>query len=278
LSHNHSTQELCRIALVSRSGFYKFQNNSKKFHEDELQLVDSMKAIQKSVNNTYGYRRMKIAVESELKIAINHKKVARIQKELGFQAKIRRKRFSYPKQSFGYEGPKKNILNRNFTTEAPNQKWVTDITYINNGSTRMYLSALLDLFNREIIAYRLSESLELPFVLETFQEGFSKYKPENVLIHSDQGGHYTAPQFCNLLRTNKAVQSMSRRGNCWDNAVMENFFSQLKIELIYRLQNLSKVELQRRIDDYIVFYNTKRIRTEIKMAPVDYRSHFSQTA
>jgi putative transposase len=161
---------------------------------------------------------------------------------------------------------------------VPNQKWVTDITYILNGSKRLYLSALMDLCNREIIAYRISDDIALAFVMETLKDAFRRYQPQRVIVHSDQGGHYTSPQFGKMLVDNQAIQSMSRRGNCLDNASMENFFGHLKSECIHRLRPMPQVQLRRQIDQYIDFYNNRRIQLKMKMAPVEYRSHLAQTA
>lgn len=221
---------------------------------------------------------MKVALEDRLGVPVNRKRVARLQRENGLQARIRRKRFTYPRHSFPSEPPKPNILSRDFSAAAPNQKWVTDITYIQVGNHRLYMSALMDLFNREIVAYKVSESIALPFVLATLQQAFDERQPAKVLVHSDQGGHYTSPAFCSMLRQRKALQSMSRRGNCWDNAAMENFFGHFKCELVYRLNPCSRKELENKIHEYIQFYNNERIQEKMKMAPVAYRSHFSQTA
>jgi transposase InsO family protein len=246
-------------------------------HRD-VEIVCEIKRIHAETRQTYGYRRLKIVLERNLGIAINKKRIQRIQRQHGLYAQIRRRRLSYPKPQFQVEAHKENILKRDFKSTELNKKWVTDITYIQNGSTRLYMSALMDLCNREIISYRVSNSIELPFVMETFREAFEKYYPEKVLIHSDQGGHYTSPQFCHMLKQNGAIQSMSRRGNCLDNASMENFFGHFKSELIHRLKPMKEEDLKKQIDNYIDFYNHQRIQQKMKMAPVEYRSHLFQTA
>lgn len=237
-----------------------------------------MRIIQNESMQTYGYRRMKIAIEAELNQPVNHKRIARLQRESRLQAVIRRKRFNYPKTMFVADGPKENILNRDFAASEPNRKWVTDITYLQVGTQRLYMSAILDLFNNELVAYRISADFGMSFVLETVKAAFGKTQAKHVLIHSDQGGHYMSRVYNKLLTENAAIQSMSRRGNCWDNAVMENFFSHLKTELLYRFKPESREELEKCIREYVIFYNTKRIQTKMKMAPVAYRSHLSQTA
>lgn len=265
-------------AQVSRSGYYKYLSLMEQQDHRDSEIVCEIKRIHAETRCIYGYRRLKIALERNLGISINKKRIQRIQKQYGLHAQIRRRRFSYPKSKFQVEPPKENILNRDFESTELNKKWVTDITYIHNGSKRLYMSALMDLCNREIISYRVSESIALPFVMETLDEAFEKYNPEKVLVHSDQGGHYTSPQFGRLLKKKQAIQSMSRRGNCLDNASMENFFGHFKSELIYRLKPMKEKCLKKEIDEYIDFYNNHRIQQKIKMAPVEYRSHLAQTA
>jgi putative transposase len=273
-----SVTAFCRCAGVSRAGYYRFLHQSGCPVDTDRQLGSCIRTIQEEVDYIYGYRRMKLAVESRLPIAVNKKRIARIQWESGLQARIRRKRFRYPLLNLKREKPKDNILQRNFATDAPNRKWLTDITYLPIGDgQQIYLSAVLDLFNREIVAHRLSESLELPFVLATFEDAFRKREAEGVLVHSDQGTHYTSHAYCSFLREHKAVQSMSRRGVCLDNAAMENFFGHLKSELGNRLGRGTKEEVAAHVEDYIWFYNNDRIQVKLKMAPVAYRSHFEQT-
>ena len=269
---------LCFTANVSRSGYYKSLSAVERRNVKDQKIVEGIKRIHVETRHTYGYRRLKIALERDLGFSVNKKRIQRLQKEYDLHAKIRRRRFNYPKPTFQQEAAKDNILKREFTSEKMNEKWVTDITYIQNGQKRLYMSALMDLYNREIISYRVSNTLMLPFVIETFDEAFQKYKPEKVLIHSDQGGHYTSPQFSHILKKNHAIQSMSRRGNCLDNAAMENFFGHFKTELIYQLKPMKETDLRNQIDSYIDFYNKKRIQTKIRMAPVEYRSHLAHTA
>lgn len=269
---------LCRLAGVSRSGYYRWLDPPPSREDDERGLVDCIRELQQEVGHIYGYRRMKLAVERRLHEAVNRKRVARIQREQGMQARIRRKRRQYPRITAYVESARPDHLRRAFTAERPDQKWVTDITYIQVGDGWLYLSAVMDLFNREIIAYRTSSDLGLSFVLETIRQAFRERRPERVLVHSDQGAHYHACEYAALLQGNHAIQSMSRRGECLDNAAMENFFSHFKCELVQRMRGVSKEEVKQRIDSYISFYNNERIQEKLKMAPVEYRSHFSQTS
>jgi putative transposase len=273
----HPIAVLCRAAGVSRSGYYRFAGHPDATEEADRELANCIRKVQEEVRHIYGYRRMKIAVEDRLNVVVNKKRIARIQRETALQARIRRKRCTYHRLNFQQEKAKPNILKRDFTTHAPNRKWLTDITYVPIGARQLYVSAILDVFNREIVAHRVSESIDLPFVLETFSEAFEKRDAEGVMIHSDQGTHYTSRAFCSLLRAHKAIQSMSRRGVCLDNAAMENFFGLMKSELGVWPRTSTQSELVSQIHDYICFYNNERIQEKLKMAPVAYRKRFEKT-
>jgi putative transposase len=220
---------------------------------------------------------MRIALERKYGLLVNKKCIARVQRKYDLQARIRRKRAYNETILLSYEGPKPNILNQEFHADRPNQKWVTDISYVGPPGKRQYLSAVMDLFNNEIVAFRLSRTQQIPFVLESLKDAFEKRKPEGVLVHSDQGGHYTSRQYCELLREYHAQQSMSRKGKCLDNASMECFFGHLKSELLRRIATKSRSEIAQNISSYINFYNQRRIQQKIKMAPIEYRSHFEKT-
>jgi putative transposase len=278
LSDRHHVRVLCEAGGVSRSGYYKYLRSRTEVPEEDLDLVERIRRVQGQVMQTYGYRRMKLALESEYAIPVNKKRIARLQREHQLQARIRRRRSSAPPLIFAVpEGPKPNILDRDFHAAGPDRKWVTDITTVQVGSQRLYVSAVMDLFNREIVSYSINASIALPLVLQSIQDAFEIRRLDRVLVHSDQGGHYTSTTYCSLLRSHNAIQSMSRKGNCWDNASMECFFGQFKSELINRLKTCSRQELENSIHAYVRFYNTRRIQTKIKMAPVVYRSHFVQT-
>ncbi len=235
---------LCEVGGVSPSGYYKFLRSHVEADAADVELVARIRQVQGRVMQSYGYRRMKMALENEYPACVNKKKIARLQKEHQLQAHIRRRRYNTPSMVFAVpEGPKPNILDRDFTATEPDRKWVTDITTVRVGDQRLYVSAVMDLFNREIVSYGISMSIALPLVLQSLEDAFAIRRPRSVLILSDQGGHYTSPSYCNLLRRHNAVQSMSRKGKCWDNASMECFFGQFKSELINRLKPCSKQEL-----------------------------------
>lgn len=167
-----------------------------------------------------------------------------------------------------------NILERNFIATSPNEKWVTDITYIQYGQTVKYLATILDLYNNEIVAYRLYNHQQTPLVLDVLKAALkARYYPKGVMIHSDQGSVYTSYAYQNLVEEMECVASMSRRGNCWDNAVIESFHSNLKAEEFMRVRHHSltneRVEIQ--VDDYMAYYNKERIQEKLGyLAPIEY--------
>jgi len=203
---------------------------------------------------------------------INQKKVQRLMKLLGLQAKIRRKRkfITYVKSNEKV----KNILNREFFPSLPGKKLVTDISYLTVGNLRMYLSVLIDLYNKEVVEYIISNHMPLNIATDLINKYIQKNTVNGTMIHSDQGTHYTAQVYQNLLKEYHIIQSMSRRGCCYDNACVENFFGHLKSELIYNIKINSKEQLQKEVEQYIIFYNNERIQLKLKgMSPVEYRTH-----
>ena len=167
-----------------------------------------------------------------------------------------------------------DLLKRDFTASEPNKKWVTDITYIQYGSTTKYLSTIIDLFNNEIVAYKLYEHQQTPLVIDTLKMALeSRNNPEGIIIHSDQGSVYTSYAFQDLVKRNHLTSSMSRRGNCWDNAVIESFHSNLKSEEFQyvKFNSLSDHEVRERVDHYLTYYNEERIQEKLGyLTPIKY--------
>lgn len=167
-----------------------------------------------------------------------------------------------------------NLLKRDFTAVRPNQKWVTDITYIQYGSTTKYLSTIMDLYNNEIVAYKLYNHQEKSLVLDTLNEALvARHHPEGVIVHSDQGSVYTSYAYQANIRDNNLVSSMSRRGNCWDNAVIESFHSSLKSEEFQyvKFNSLSNTDVIERISTYLNYYNKERIQEKLGyLTPLDF--------
>ena len=224
----------------------------------------------------WGYRNIHMELVEEYHMKINHKRVYRLCRELGIQSIIRKKR-KYPnynqyrlKES---EAVAPNLLNRDFTSDKPNQKWVTDITTFQVGEEKVHLSAILDLFNNEIIAYEMSKSTETLFVVKTVYQAIQKEKDvQNVILHSDRGTQYTSKLYQDTPEAYQIKSSMSRPGNPYDNDCIESFFSHLKTEAFYpySVQNVEDLEVI--IHKYIFKYNHKRRQRRLnRLSPVSFK-------
>jgi len=194
-------------------------------------------------------------------------------KMLKLKSIIRVKKYRSYKGEQGKVAP--NLLNRLFKAEKPNQKWATDVTEFKVSGKKLFLSPVIDLYNQEIVSYELSESPSFSSVMSMLSKAVEKVETsQSLLLHSDQGWHYQMKQYQNLLKEKGITQSMSRKGNCLDNAVIENFFGIIKSELYYLKKYSSVVELKKDIKDYINYYNNDRIKLNLKgMSPVQYRAH-----
>jgi len=204
-------------------------------------------------------------------LVINHKRVQRLMNELGLKSKVRPKRYKSYKGEVGRIA--ENVLNRDFTAEKPNQKWVTDVTEFKVNDQKVYLSPMIDLFNQEVVSYEVRTSVALPLVTDMLKAATSKLQQhEKPLIHSDQGWQYQNKQYQRHLKENGLLQSMSRKGNCLDNAVAENFFGLLKTEMYHNETFKDANELIENIAEYIDYYNNERIKLKLKgLSPIQYR-------
>ena len=197
-------------------------------------------------------------------------------KLLGLKSLIRVKKYKSYKGKLGKVAP--NILKRNFKAAAPNKKWETDITEFNVSGRKLYLSPIIDLFNQEIISYELTERPVFNQVVMMLKKAFKKIPDNtNLTLHTDQGWQYQMKQYQYLLKEKGITQSMSRKGNCLDNAIIENFFGILKSELFYLKKYKSIEQLKKEIEEYIIYYNNDRIKSNLnKMSPIKYRTHYYQ--
>ena len=270
----YSITVMCKFLSVPRSSYYYWLKN-KDCEDKDASLVESIREGQHASCGTYGYRRMTIWLNRVYGIIVNSKRVRRIMKEAGLQSVVRKKKKFKKDQGAVYKYD--NLLARNFYSSRPNDKMVTDITYISTGRGKVFLSMVKDLFDNSIRGYCVSRNNDLKLVADTLRETFTNIKTNNdkpVLLHSDQGFQYTSKLYERLTSQYGITPSMSRKGNCFDNAAAENFFSHLKSELINRVKLKDYEEAKKAIDDYIRYYNNKRIQVKLKMAPLEYRSHF----
>ena len=267
----YSISEMCRFFKVSRSGYYGYVSRM-DIPAWDLPLAEKIRECQEECGRTYGYRRVHIWLERN-GIYRNPKTVLRVMQKYGLLSVIRRKRYrNYGEHLHRYP----NLLNRDFSAERPNQKWVTDISYIHTKQGVLYLSIIRDLYDNSIVAYKTGTEQNINLVLSTIRAAKKKEKvTAEVQLHSDQGFQYTSQAYFKLTQSYGITPSMSRRGNPYDNALAENFFSILKTECIYRVKLQSYEEARLLIGEYIYFYNHQRIQLKTKLTPIEFRSQFS---
>lgn len=257
---------------MARSSYYYHINNLKK-PDKYKQIKIKIQEIYHKHKGRYGYRRITLQLKQE-GFCINHKTVLKLMNQLGIKSVIRVKKYKSYKGQQGKIAP--NILSRNFKTNTMYQKWVTDITEFKVSGNKLYLSPIMDLSNKEIISYQLSESPNFKQVDTMLKKALLKLpKKRKLILHSDQGWQYQMPVYQKILKKNNITQSMSRKGNCLDNAVIENFFGILKSELYYLKKYKTIKELKTDIQNYIRYYNKDRISLTLKgMSPIKYRTHY----
>ena len=266
----YAISEMCRFFGVSRSGYYDFVNRM-DIPAKDLPLAEKIRECQEQCGKTYGYRRVQLWLERN-GIHHNPKTILRVMKKYNLLSVIRRRKYrKYDEYLHRYP----NLLNRDFSAERPNQKWVTDISYIHTGQGVLYLSVIRDLFDNSIVAYKTSTTQNVQLVLETIKAARRKEKVTAELqLHSDQGFQYTSQAYFKLTQSYRITPSMSRRGNPYDNALAENFFSILKTECIYRVKLKTYEEARLLISQYIHFYNNERIQLKTKLTPLEKRSQY----
>ena len=272
-------KELCSYFEISRAGYYKHKNkqesNALKRDRDVANTIISLNELHKGI---LGYRRMRLYLNKELGTSYSINYIRRLMRILNITSVIRKKRYSYIKYKPHYV--EENILNREFLANKPNQKWLTDVTEfkIPNSKEKIYLSPILDLYDKSIVTYSISDRNNNHLVFKMFQKAVSENKTKDTLIHSDRGFQYTSPSFKAMIRKADMSQSMSRPGKCIDNGPMEGFFGILKSEYYYNknYKITNKDELIKGIKQYIYYYNNERFQSKLKdMTPIEYRNHVS---
>jgi putative transposase len=260
---------LLRLAGLPRSTFY-YQHKALQSEDKDVDLKDRIRAIFKRHKGRYGYRRDDAELRQQGVVA-NHKKVQKLMVSMQPRSTVRPKRYRAFNGATSETAP--NRLERKFSAERPNEKWVTDVTEFKVDNRKLYLSPVMDLSNREIVSYDIAEH-PLPKMIENMlSKAFDRLEPdERPLLHSDQGWQYRMPAFRRRLLKAGLVQSMSRKANCLDNAAMESFFATLKCELFYVNKYESIQELEEALHDYIRYYNVDRIKLGLAgLSPVAYR-------
>ncbi|MGN7199036.1 IS3 family transposase [Arthrobacter sp. SAFR-044] len=262
---------LLQAAALARSTFF--------YHQARIQGPDPQEAIKAAVteifeknHGRYGHRRVHTEMVKQ-GWTVAKKTVLKLMRSLDLVCKVRRKK-RYNSYQGGQGRVAPNVLNREFEADAPNRKWVTDVTEFSVGDRKLYLSPVMDLFDRQIISYSISPSPNLELTNNSLRQALTCLEDnQQPLVHSDQGFQYQHVSWRKLLQEAGASQSMSRKGNCYDNAVMENFFGHLKEELFHHVRYLSTDALAAALHEYIRWYNTERISTKLKgLSPVQYRT------
>lgn len=270
LRHLCSLKDLLRAAGIARSTWYynlKASQQPDKYATLKSRIIE----IYNRHKGRYGYRRILLSLRKQGH-RVNHKTVQRLMTECSIQAVIRVKKYCSFRGTVGKAAP--NVLNRHFKASALNEKWVTDVTEFNVKGEKLYLSPVMDLCNREIISYSLSDRPLMYMVNDMLDKAITRLAPGDApVLHTDQGWQYQMASYQKRLQSHDIVQSMSRKGNCLDNAVIESFFGTLKSEC-FRLDKFKSInELRESIKHYIHYYNTERISLKLNgMSPVEYRT------
>ena len=262
---------MCKFFRVSRAAYYAWARSLDQPDPDEMRLRQVQEAYERS-HRTYGYRRIVLWLQKEKGVCINHKAALRLMNRLNIRSVARRRKAFRPAAQAEIYHHYENVLDRKFSARRPNQKWVTDVTYITTQQGWAYLSTIKDLYDGFIVAHQLGRQNSLGLVLNTLKQARRKEKvPAGLLLHSDHGHQYISHAYATLIRDYATTPSMSRRGNCWDNAPMENFFGHLKEEALRHQPTPSFEQARQIIDDYVHFYNYERIQLKTRQTPYETR-------
>ena len=275
-AEHYPIQKLCAAVHVARSAYYKWLHRTPS-HSQQIneQLVEWIKQHYEERNGILGYRQMTVVINREHDVHFNKKRIYRLMQILHLKSVTRVKKNTYIPSTPQITA--ENILNRDFHADKPNEKWLTDVTefkyYVGTEIRKLYLSAILDLYDRRIVAYKIGTSNNNKLVFDTFDEAIEKNPNAHPLVHSDRGFQYTSKHFRAKLDAAKMVQSMSRVGRCIDNGPMEGFWGILKSEMYYLRKFSSEQTLTSAIEEYIHFYNTKRYQKRLRcMTPMEFHA------
>lgn len=275
LRHQFDLDILLSCIKMARSTFYYYSRKVRQQDKYEQVKVQISKVYHVH-KGRFGYRRITLRLKRD-GMLINHKTVFRLMGEMKLKSLIRIKKYRSYRGQLGKIAP--NILNREFKADGPMQKWATDVTEFKVKGDKLYLSPIIDLFNQEIICYELTDRPVFKGIIDMLKKALPQIaNPSQLVLHSDQGWQYQMQKYQKWLKTNGITQSMSRKGNCLDNAVIENFFGILKSELYYLNKYESIDQLKKDIEEYIGYYNKERIKLNLNgMSPMEYRAHYNKS-
>ncbi len=278
-TEKYPIEKLCSKLHISRSGYYKWMKRTPSQNQIvNEQLVEWIKEYYEDQDGILGYRQMTITINREKKTQFNKKRIRRLMQILHLKSVCRKAKYNYIKST--PEVTAENVLNRKFTADAPNEKWLTDVTefkyYVGAEIKKIYLSAILDLYDRRIVAYKIGDSNNNELVFKTFDEAVALNPDAHPLFHSDRGFQYTSKTFHQKLMDAGMRQSMSRVGRCIDNGPMEGYWGILKSEMYYLRKFTDREDLVYAIENYIRFYNTKRYQFKLHcMTPMEFHAAFA---
>jgi putative transposase len=274
LRQQYPIASLLKVAGIARSTFYYHQKASHT-EDKHSHTKATIQDIYNRHKGRYGYRRI-TATMRQMGVTINHKAVQRLMAQLQLKSLVRRKKYRSYRGEIGRVAP--NLLERRFNAKHSNEKWVTDVTEFNVGGDKLYLSPILDLYNGEIVAFETARHPRFEMVQGMLKKAFARLTTHDTpILHSDQGWQYQSVRYRRLLVSRGLTQSMSRKGNCLDNAAMESFFGTLKSEFFYLNKFADVAQLQAELPAYIDYYNNDRIKMKLKgLSPVQYRTQPSR--
>ncbi len=272
LKEKYPIKVMCELLKCSRSGYYDWVKLGKPLHKAFNKEINDLVLLEYNNDNRRGITSIKMYIKKIHGLSLTKATVYRYMRLNNIQSIIRKKRYRWgtkPHISIP------NLLNRDFTTNKPNEKWSIDISYLITHERTIYLCAIKDLFDKSIISYTISRFINNNLVFETLHKAFESV-PVNqrldLILHSDQGGHFTSPAYSSILEKNKVIQSMSYKGNPVDNSPIESWFSTLKAESIYLHKKTNEKEMISIVESYIKYYNEERLQEKIKeLAPIQYR-------
>ena len=276
---HYPVQRLCKYLHLSRGAYYRWLKKPVSFSERyNEEISEKIKGIHDK-HPDMGYRRIRDELDKKHGITVNDKRVLRICRKEHIQSTIKWKPKSCTRSSDDPAHIARNYLNQDFQVDAPNEKWLTDVTefkyYIGIEVHKVYLSAILDLYDRRIVAFKIGGRNDIPLVMNTFDESVTHEPDAHPLFHSDRGFQYTSKQFAVRLKKHHMKQSMSRVAHCIDNGPMEGFWGILKRETYYGKRFTSKTDLIKSIESYIRYYNTERIQRKLHlMTPDEYHENY----
>ncbi len=270
MRHHHKLADLLLVAGLARSTYYYQCKASQRADSSAMEV--KIRTVYDKHKGRYGYRRITAALCKSMAEPVNHKCVQRLMQKMGLRALIRAKKYSWQVPSVS-DARVPNVLQRDFRATAPNQKWATDVTEFNVSGQKLYLSACMDLYNGEIVAYRMARRPVFEMVSSMLEAALSQAVcATSLIVHSDQGWHYRMQPYQAMLARRGVKQSMSRKGNCFDNAVIESFFGTLKAEYFHLDKPDSIDALEAGVHDYVHYYNHERIKLGLQgLSPVEYR-------